>query len=110
MTDGIQNADPLAIPPRIGLWVILRAPDSYGLVLFLLIVSFILAPVGQGANWLWVRVLVQGATMLFALHTSRVPRRAMRLASAFVAVSLVLALGAAVLGAKERQGAVEALL
>lgn len=96
---------------RTALWVVLRAPDSYGLVLFLLVVSFILAPLGQGGNWLWVRVLVQGATMLFALHTSRVRRRTMRLASILFGISLTLALAAALSGdRRETQRAVEALL
>jgi hypothetical protein len=69
-----------------------HAPDSYGLVLFLLLLSFILGPLASGPQWLWARALFQGATMLLALHTSRVQRRNMRLAGALCVGALVLAL------------------
>jgi voltage-gated potassium channel Kch len=92
MDDDSPHADNVPISVRMALRMIVQAPDSYGFVLCLLLVSFILAPLAEGLGWLWIRVPVQGTTMLFALHTSRVHRRTMRLASVLFAVAMVLAL------------------
>lgn len=105
--------DPGLVPTgrRAALRLALLAPNSYGLVLALLLISFILAPLGSASDWLWARVVVQGATVLFALHTSRVHGRTFRAAVVIVAVSLVLSLGLILTGGKQHtQGAVEALL
>jgi hypothetical protein len=111
MESGSQELDEPALNLRTAAWLVLRAPDSYGLVLLLLVVSFILAPAVSGVNWLWVRVLVQGATMMFALHTSRVHPRTMRVAALLFGISLLLALGVALSGGtKEPEGTIEALL
>jgi hypothetical protein len=75
-------------------WILVRAPDSYGLVLGLLIAGFILEPLPQGTEWLWVRVLLQGLTMMFALHTSRAGLRTIWFASALFGASFAIAIGA----------------
>jgi hypothetical protein len=109
--NGGQNVDIATVTARTALGLLLRAPDSYGLVLFLLIVGFVLSPLVQGVTWLWVRVLVVGATMLFALHTSRVGKRTMRLASALFGISLLLALASSASGGgKPSEGTIELLL
>jgi hypothetical protein len=110
-----MNPSPQSSAVQVGLrtllLVVLKAPDSYGLVLALLIVSFILAPLGAGSDWLWVRVLVQGVTMLFALHTARAQRRTMRLAAGLFGISMVLALTVVVSqGTRDAQGTIEALI
>jgi hypothetical protein len=79
---------------RTALWILVRAPDSYGLILGLLIAGFILQPLPQSAEWLWVRVLLQGLTMMFALHTSRAGLRTIWFASALFGASFAIAIGA----------------
>src|SRR5690349_18671772 len=91
--------------------LVLQAPDSYGLVLALLILSFLLAPLATGLAWLWIRVLIQGATVVFALHTSRVRPRALMAAITIVGISVALALAAVLSGGNEHVvGQVEVLL
>src|SRR5437764_14064010 len=92
MDDDSPQLDTFPISVRMALRIVVQAPDSYGLVLVLLLVSFILTPHAAGLGLLWVSVLVQATTMLFALHTSRVHRRTMRLAGALFAVAMVLTL------------------
>jgi voltage-gated potassium channel Kch len=92
MDDGSPHPDNVPISVRMALRMVVQAPDSYGFVLFLLLVSFILAPLAEGLDWLGIRVLVHGTTMLFALRTSRVHRRTMRLAGVLFAVAMVLTL------------------
>jgi hypothetical protein len=60
-------------------------------VLLLLVLAFILAPLSQAAQLLWVRVLIQGLTTMFALHTSRVQRRTLTVAGVVFSLSLVIA-------------------
>src|SRR5436305_1099416 len=96
---------------RTALAVLVRAPDSYGLVLALLIVSFILAPIGEGTAGLWTRVCVQGVTVLFALHTSRVHRRTLRGAMALVVTASLIAFAGTLRGTEQVVvGRVEVLL
>lgn len=96
-----RNTDkgPLKVNARTLLWVLLRAPDSYGLVLVLLLVSFIVTPLTSGPGWLVSRVLLQGGTMLFALHTSRVSRTTMRMTTIVFVVCVLLSILAALTGA-----------
>jgi hypothetical protein len=106
-----RRSNIVLVSARVALRQVLQAPDSYGFVLALLIVSFILSPLVQGLNGLWVRVLVQGATMLFAVHTSRVHRLTMLLAYVLFAVSMVLALAAVITGGgKTSEGTLEVLI
>lgn len=113
-TNMAQDASVPGVRPlnaRTALRLALQAPNSYGFVLVLLLVSFILAPLAQGLDALWARVLVQGAVVLFAIHTSRVHRRTLRVAALIVAVSLALSLEAVVTGGTNlTEGHVEALL
>ena len=96
---------------RSALQTALQAPDSYGLVLGLLLLNFILTPSAPGVHGLAVRVMVQAATLLFALHTSRVHRRTMVAASAIAGLSVVLALLAVMTGEGARtQGALQGTL
>jgi Ion channel len=106
-----QHADSSPLSARMVLRVVVRAPESYGFVLVLLLVSFILAPLVQGLDGLAVRVLVQGTTMLFALYTSRVRRRTMRLAGVLCALALLLALAAVLsAGRMAPEGTLEVLI
>src|SRR5579864_2494641 len=110
MDEDSPHADSVPITLRHALRLAVEAPDSYGFVLLLLLVSFILAPLVYGPAWLWVRVLVEGLTLLFALHTSRVRPRTMRLAGVLVAVALLLALVAISIGGETApKGTIEAL-
>lgn len=67
-----------------------RARDSYGLLLVLIVVSLVMsaASFGRLGNLAWVLAL--GVTLLFALHTSGASRRAQ------FAVAVVIALAAVV--------------
>jgi hypothetical protein len=98
MDEDSPHADSVPINLRMAMRMAVQAPESYGFVLLLLLVSFILAPLVQGLAWLWIRVLVHGLATLFALQTSRVQRRTMRLASVLVVVALALALAVASIG------------
>jgi hypothetical protein len=89
----------------------LRASDSYGLVLVLLIVIFLLVPAGSGHRWIQVIVVfLQGFTMLFALHTARVHPLTMRFAITLFGVASVLAVAAAVTGGRAQSAGAIALL
>jgi hypothetical protein len=111
VSEPIQQFDIHHVTPRSALWLALRAPDSYGLVFILLITSFLFTPLHFGSGWLWVRVLLQGGTMLFALHTSRVSRRIMMGASVLVAVCVLLSLIPVFTGGgAAASGVVEAML
>ena len=72
-------------------WSLLRAvalgPDSYGLVFLLLIGDYVLLTSGwRGSAALIVSAVWLGTTILLAFHTSRVPRRVMRVVRLAVAV------------------------
>jgi hypothetical protein len=99
--DDGPNLENVPLSVRAALRVAVQAPDSYGFILFLLLVSFVLGPLVAGPQWLWIRAVFQAATLLFALHTSRVHRRTMRVAAVLCAVAVVLALVAVTTGAKE---------
>src|ERR1700675_4175132 len=66
--------------------------DSYGLVLLLIVASYIFA-ISVTARWAMSAVLaVQIATVLFSLHTSRARRSVRIVASVLMAVAAVIAI------------------
>lgn len=70
-----------------------RATDSYGLVLILLLITyFLMLVVPEGPALRVTIVVLQGATTLFALRTSGVSRRRLRVATT-VFVTAVVSLG-----------------
>jgi hypothetical protein len=104
-----QESAPLSV--RTLLLVAMRAPDSYGFLLLLLLASFILAPLVAQPQWLWIRVVLQGVILLFALRTSRVHRRTMGLAGVLCTLAVVLALARVYSGRRSvPPGVLEAVL
>lgn len=96
-------------------WSMLRAvalgPDSYGLVFLLLIGDYVLLTSGwRGSAALIVSSVWLGATILLAFHTSRVPRRVMRVVRLAVGVVVLSALVAGLAGGDEAAGAVLLLM
>jgi hypothetical protein len=68
-----------------------RAADSYGLLLIVIILQFLLMPLLDG--WRWgptVQTLFLGAMLLLAARTSRVHRHFLHIAQAMVVVAVVL--------------------
>jgi Ion channel len=84
-----------------------RAPDSYGLVLFLLVLDYVLMnfdwPSGGG---LFARSALFLLTLLLAFHTSRVGRRVQNAARILAGATVLTALGVAVAGGDRASGAV----
>jgi Ion channel len=70
-----------------------RMPDSYGLLLLLVLAAIL--STGAAEDRGWVRVIpiaIQGGMLLFAQRTSGAPRRLMVPTLAFIAVALVTAI------------------
>jgi hypothetical protein len=87
--------------------LIARAPDSYGLLLFLLIVDYTAATVTwTGSVALVVRSVLLALTALLAFHTSRAPRRVQLVAQVGAALAVVAAVVAAVNGNSTVTGSV----
>lgn len=87
-----------------------RASDSYGLVLFLLVVTYVTLAFSQpGIGQRFALVVLQGATTLFALRTSRVPRMVQRAAAGLFALALGGLTLALVSGAALHTGMPEAI-
>ena len=87
--------------------LIARAPDSYGLLLFLLIVDYTAATVTwTGSVALVLRSVLLALTVLLAFHTSRAPHRVQLIAQVAVAVAVLAAVGAAVQGGTTVAGSV----
>ncbi len=95
-------------PPTVGGrrgWTLrqrLAAPDSYGLLLALILVLLVLTPVVD--RWAVGRVLgiaLTAVVLLFALHTSRAGRRLRRIALGCVIVSIAVGTVTAVVGSAE---------
>ncbi len=92
--------------PRQALRVAARAPDSYGLLLLLLVFDYIALNVEwTGDDALIVRAGLYAVTVLLAFHTSRVPTAVQRVAQITVAVTFVVAVGAVVGGSGTADGA-----
>ncbi len=86
-----------------------RAEYRFGLVLFLLLVTFTFLAAGLTGTWTGVvAVLLQGATLLAALSAAQVPRGLVRLAALVSAGALVVAATAPTSG-KEPNGLVALL-
>jgi hypothetical protein len=73
----------------------LRAPDSFGLLFGLLVGSTVLTAWSDTAIASTATVLLQGASLLFALVTSRASRRAVVLASGLLLVGLAATIAVA---------------
>ncbi len=87
------------------------APDSYGLVFLFLIADYVLLTVGwKGDVALLVSALWLGLTVLLAFRTSRVPRRVLDLVRIAVAAVMLAAVGVALTGSDQAQGAVLLLI
>jgi uncharacterized membrane protein len=74
-----------------------RLPDSYGLLLVLILVGLVAGPALAAASRAWSQaavLLVLGVTLAFALRTSEAPRRITRIAHVLVPLVVVFALAA----------------
>ncbi len=92
--------------PRQLLGLATRAPDSYVLLLVLLVVDYVSLNVEWTGRWaLIVRAALLALTVLLAFHTSRVPHSVQRVVRVAVAVTLLVAIGAAIGGTGEAEGA-----
>ncbi len=84
-----------------------RAPDSYGLLLFLLIVDYTALTVTWNSSVaLVVRSVLFGVTVLLAFHASRPPRRVQVVVQAGVALVVLAAVVAAAHGGSNVTGSV----
>jgi Ion channel len=73
-------------------WERIRAEDSYGILLVFIVASLIVtAVVGGSRLGRGIVVMMQGGVLLFALWTSRVPRRLFRVALLIVPLFVVAA-------------------
>jgi len=69
-----------------------RPADSYGLVLLLVILNYVTVSTTSGAGWANVAIFIlQGLTLLFALHTSRARRFWVLLAAIYLVAGTALA-------------------
>jgi hypothetical protein len=80
-----------------------RAPDSYGLLLWLIFCSTVTVGAGRWAVARMISVALFGGTLLFALYTSRARRQTLRLAGVLVVLAVALAPAATIV----RTGPVE---
>ena len=96
--------------PRQLLRLAAQAPDSYALLLVLLLLDYVALNVEwTGRVALIVRAGLYAVTVLLAFHTSRVPLRLQRVVGAAVAITFLVAVGATIGGATQADG-VEILL
>ena len=104
--------DPLSgLSRRQMLRLAMRAPDSYVLLLLLLLVDYTLLTVGwSGGGALVVRSFLFALTVILAFHTSRVGRRIQIAARVLVAVTLLTAIGVAFTNVDEAFGVVTLLV
>jgi hypothetical protein len=76
-----------------------RAGDSYGLLLLLLLVNYVMLTSFGTDEWAYpVRAVVVGATVLLAFHTSHVRGRWLRCIRIVVGVGVAIALVASIVG------------
>jgi hypothetical protein len=84
-----------------------RSSHSYGLVLLLIVVSFVFMSVAPNSNWAdGVLLILQSITLVTALWTSGVARTDSTLSLSLVALSSLAVLGLLVLGGNGFAGAV----
>lgn len=77
----------------------------YGLVLLLLLVTFVFLAAGPTGTWVpFVSAILQGATLLVALLASSVGRRLWRFAVVLVAIALVASLALLIFGIDASEG------
>ncbi len=87
--------------------LVARAPDSYGLLLFLLIIDYTaLTVTWSGSVPLVVRSVLFGLTVLLAFHASRAPHRVQVVVRAGVTVVVIAAVVAAAHGGTTVAGGV----
>lgn len=87
--------------------LITRAPDSYVLLLILLVADYVTLTVEWTGNAAFlVRTVLFVLTVLLAFHTSRVPQRIMNVVRVGVAVTVLAAIGVAIAGGDQANGAV----
>jgi drug/metabolite transporter (DMT)-like permease len=88
-----------------------RATDSYGLLLILLVINYVLLTgFGPSAGALMARTVAVSATVLLAFHTSHVRGRWLTGIRIVVAAVVVLAIFAAVFGDEQAAGIVTLVL
>jgi hypothetical protein len=109
--DGDQDAPVPSVEATGSRWSLLRTvalgPDSYGLLFLLLIGDYVLLTSGwRGSESLIVSSVWLGVTVLLAFHTSRVPRRVMRVVRLAVGVVVLGALVVALAGGDQAAGAI----
>lgn len=89
----------------------LRTPDSYGLVLGLIVVSLLVDAVAPARSWAAVLAYaLRGGLLLFVLYTSRARPRTVRFAAVAVALGFAAAITDQLLGATAVATALEAVL
>jgi Ion channel len=109
-TGGMRNVDePLdldGLRPRHAVRFLARAPDSYMLLLGLLVVDYVSLNVDwSGHAAVLVRAALFALTVLLAFRTSRVPAVIQRVVQAVVAVAFVVAIGTTFAGGDRADGA-----
>jgi hypothetical protein len=91
--------------PRQMLRLAARAPDSYLLLLALLVADYVVLNVEwTGSGALIFRAGLYAVTVVLAFHTSRVPRQVQRVVQVAVAISFVLSIGAGIGGSDRVTG------
>ncbi len=105
-TDQVDGRDELAgLRPRQLLRMAARAPDSYILLLVLLVIDYVsLNVLWSGRAALIVRAALFCLTVLLAFHTSGVPKTGQRVVQVAVAIGFLVAVGAALDGSTTADG------
>jgi hypothetical protein len=104
--DGGDDESLTSVTRRELLRLAARAPDSYGLVLFLLVIDYVLITVNwSGDLALFVRTAVLLLTLVLAVHTSRVNQRVQRAVQVLSGLVAVTVLGIAIAGGDKAVGA-----
>jgi ion channel len=111
-SDGDGNGDDglSSLSRRQLLRLVARAPDSYGLVLILLVIDYVLITVDwSGGVSLFVRSALFLLTLLLAFRTSRVSPRIQKIVRVLAALTIVAAFVVAIAGEDRAIGAVTLL-
>lgn len=94
-----------------GLLGVLRTPDSYGLVLGLIVVSLLVDAIAPDRSWVaLVAFALRSGLLLFVLHTSQAGRRTIRWAAAALGVGFAAAITDQAFGTAALTTALEAVL
>jgi hypothetical protein len=82
-----------------------RAPDSYALLLLLLIIDYVILSVGWTGSWaLIVTTALLGLTAVLAFHTSRVGGVPFRVVVVCAGLAMIAAIAAAISGQEQTRG------